>query len=210
VRIYDIEIENKLIIKFIYKDKPFKMVVDLIAKKNKSIIIPSILENNKALAPSSLANVEIIYTVKEGIYQFKSTKFEANIYQGMRVYYVTSQEEVSRLNRREAFRVFIGELSQIDVDAEDGTKKEFEGVLRDISVSGMCIVLKNELDIGTTISIIYNYEGLNIHLLGKITRKDKVERYNAFIYGCKFKETNNGVNRVVVLKQIRGSTKSKG
>ena len=165
------------------------MTVDIITKNYKHIIIPSILENDQVVAPSFMSEVEIIYTVKDGFFQFEAIELEASIHQGMRVYLASSPTETSRVNRRDAYRVFIGELVKINIMTENGIKKDFEGVLKDISVLGMGLILKNEFEIGTTMSIIFNYEGLNIHLLGKVVRKDKIKRYRAFSYGCLFKES---------------------
>ncbi|MHB8129238.1 MAG: PilZ domain-containing protein [Mobilitalea sp.] len=208
MRLIDIEIENKVIIKFKYKDRPFSMNVDIISKDYKHIVIPSILENNQVVDPSGLSEVEIIYTVKDGIFHFESIELETSMYQGMRVYLASSDNETARVNRREAYRVFIGELVKINVMDENGVKKDLEGVLKNISVLGMGLILKNELEIGTTMSIIYNYEGLNMHLLGKVVRKEKVKRYKAYQYGCLFKEPNNAINRVITLKQIKSKNEN--
>lgn len=203
MKIVDIEVSNKLIIKFIYKDKPYSMVVDLIAKSSQYIVIPAILQYNEVVDPSLLANVEIIYTVKDGIFRYEYPKIETSVLQGIRVYLVSAEDDVARLNRRNAYRVFIGEVVKLYVTSQNGSKKDYEGILKDVSISGMGVVLKNELEIGSTISIIYNYEGLNIHLSGQVIRKKKINRYRAFVHGCRFDTPNNGISRVLTLMQIR-------
>lgn len=210
MKIIDIEIENKLIIKFNYKDRPFSMVVEIISKNNNYIIIPSILEKDLIVDPSTLSEVELIYTVKDGIFLFESTRFEISVYQGMRVYLVSSDEDINRINRREAYRVFIGELVKINVTTADGKKKNIEGILKNISVTGMGIISKHEFEIGSTISVIYGFEGIYFHLLGEVIRKDKINRYKAYSYGCLFKVPNNGINRVISQIQIRNKTERVG
>lgn len=210
MKIIDIETENKLIIKFKYKDRPFSMIVEIIAKNNKYIIIPSILENNQVVDPNTLSEVEIIYTVKDGIFLFEATSLEISVYQGMRVYLVSSDEDINRQNRREAYRVFIGELVKINITTEDGKKKNIEGIVKNISVTGMGIISKHEFEIGTTMSVLYEFEGIYFHLLGEVIRKEKIHRYKAYSYGCMFKVPNNNINRVITQIQIRNKNEHAG
>lgn len=203
MKITEIELPNKLIFKFKYREKPYRMIVQIISKSREHIVIPSLLENNQVVDPGNLADVELIYTVRDGIFQYKGIKMNASKYNSMRVYHVSSEEEVTRLNRRGAYRVFIGELLKILVIPANGQKKELDGILKDLSVTGMGIILKDEFEIGTNISMIYPYEGMNVPLSGVIVRKDKFERYRAYSYGCIFPEPNNGVNKIVTLKQIK-------
>lgn len=203
MKITEIELPNKLIFKFKFRDKPYRMIMEIVAKSNKYIVIPSILANNQVLDPGMITDVEFIYTVKDGIFLYNNTKLETSSFQGMRVYQVSTEDDITRLNRRGAYRVFIGELIKMLVVNPNGKKKEMDGILKDLSVTGMGIISKVELEIGSNISMIYNYEGLNVHLTGQIIRKDKLERYRAYNYGCIFKEPNNGVNKVVTLKQFK-------
>lgn len=203
MKIIEIEIENKLLLKFKYKEKPYSMIVVLFAKSAQHIIIPSILENDRVVNPEELKEPEIIYTVKDGIFRFGQLKMESAFCQGIRVYSVSSDEDVIRANRREAYRMFIGELAKVTVTMENGKKRNVEGILKNISITGMSIVLKQEFDVGSSMSILYEFEGLNFFLQGTVVRKDKMNGYRAFSYGCRFKDTNNSLNRIIIQKQTR-------
>ena len=209
MKLTEIETENKLILKFKYKGKPFSMVVALIAKNSQYIIIPSILENDQVVDPASLTEVEIIYTIKEGVFCFTNNKLDATTFNGIRVYYVSSEEDIQKENRREAYRVFIGDLVKILAVTPKGKKKNVEGILKNLSVTGMGVMSKQEFELGTTLRIIYNFEGVNFLLLGQIIRKDKLYRYRAYSYGCKFNDANNSVNRIIMLKQLRQKNSKK-
>jgi c-di-GMP-binding flagellar brake protein YcgR len=203
MKITDIDTDNKLLLKFKYKEKSYSMVVVLFAKNAQHIIIPSILENNLVVNPEQLKEVEIIYTVMDGIFRFGELKMESAFFKGIRVYNVSSDEDITRSNRREAYRMFIGELMTVTVVMENGNKRNIEGILKNISVTGMSVVLKQEFEIGTTMRILYNFEGLNFYLQGTVIRKDKMKGYRAFSYGCIFKDPNHSINRVIIQKQIR-------
>ncbi len=203
MKLIDIETENKLLLKFKYKEEYYSMIVDLVAKNSTYIIIPSILDNNQVIDPEILEEAELIYTVKEGVFKFEELTMEIASFLDMRVYQVSSEEDVSRINRREAYRVFIGEVVTVMVLIENGSWRNVEGVLKNISITGMGIILKQEFDIGTMMRILYNCEGVHYLLEGTVIRKEKAKRYRAFSYGCLFKEPDNKLNRVIIQKQIR-------
>ncbi len=203
MKIIDIETENKLLMKFKYKEKNYTMIVALIAKSSEYVIIPAILANNQVVDPDALEEVEIIYTVKDGVFRFEQLKIVAAFVLGMRVYHVSSEEDVTRMNRRESYRVFIGEVVTVMVTTEEGRKRNVEGVLKNISVTGMGIVLKQDFEIGTSMRILYDCEGVHFLLQGTVIRKEKVKGYRAFSYGCLYKNPDNKLNRVIIQKQIR-------
>ena len=203
MKLTDIETEIKLLLKFKYKEKKYSLVVMLYEKKAGYIIIPSILKNDKVVHPQELKEAEIIYTVKDGIFRFEQLKIESTYYKGARVYNVSSDENVSRANRRQAYRMFIGELTTVTVIMENGKSRTIEGILKNVSITGMSIVLKQEFDVGTIMRILYEFEGLPFLLQGTVIRKDKMNGYRAFSYGCIFKDPNRCISRVIIQKQIR-------
>lgn len=203
MKITDIETENKLLLKFKYKEKNYSMIVRLFAKTAQYIVIPSILENDLLVNPEDLKDAEIIYTVKDGIFRFGLLKMESAFYKGIRVYNVSSDEDITRSNRRECYRLFIGELVTVTVLMENGKKRNVDGILKNISITGMGVILKQEFEIGTVLRILYTFDGLNFLLQGKVIRKDKMRGFRAFTYGCIFKDPNHTINRIIIQKQIR-------
>ncbi len=206
MKLTEIEADNKLIFRFKFKNKPYSMVVKVITKSEQCLMIPAILNRNQVLDPSGLTDVEIIFTVKDGVFIYKDVKLETSIIMEKNVYLVFSEEDVARLNRREAYRVFIGEILDITVLARNGQRNVYNGILKDMSTLGMGVILKNEIEIGSTLQVVYQYEGLNINLVGEVNRKERMNRYRAFIYGVKFREPNNNVFRVIILKQVKNKS----
>jgi c-di-GMP-binding flagellar brake protein YcgR len=203
MKIFELDTENKLIIKFNHFDKDYSLFVSLLAKSSQYIVIPSILKNNEVVNPALLKNAEIIYTVKDGVFRFPISKLEPEVFKGMRVYYTYSESDVNLENRREAYRVFIGEIVSALVMTQNGKKKNVEGILKDLSVTGMSVISKMEFEEGATMQIVFNFEGVNFLLIGEIIRKEKVHRFRAFVYGVKFTSPNYGINRILMIKQIR-------
>ncbi len=209
MRLTDIDTDYKLIFRFKYKDKPYSMMVSIITKSIQCLIIPAILDRNQVLDPNLITDAEIIYTVKDGVFIFNDIKLEVSSIMEKRVYLVFSEADIPRLNRREAYRVFIGEIIKITVVTKNGRKRVYEGILKDLSILGMGVILKSDIDIGSSINIAFQYEGLYLPLAGEIIRKEKMNRYRAYTYGCRFKEPNNSIFRVIVLKQVKNKNENK-
>jgi c-di-GMP-binding flagellar brake protein YcgR len=203
MKIFEIDTENKLIIKFNHSDKDYSLFVSLLARSSQYIVIPSILKNNQVVDPAQLKNAEIIYTVKEGVFRFPISKLQPEVFKGMRVYHTYSENDVVVENRRDAYRVFIGEIVTAAITYQNGKKKNVEGILKDLSVTGMGVISKVEFELGTMMQIIFNFEGVNFLLVGEIIRKEKIQRFRAFSYGVKFTNPNYGINRILMIKQIR-------
>ena len=203
MKIFEIDTENKLIIKFNHSDKDYSLFVSLLAKSSQYIVIPSILKNNQVVDPVQLKDAEIIYTVKDGVFRFPINKLQSEVFKGMRVYYTFSDSDATMENRREAYRVFIGEIVTVSITNQNGKKKNVEGILKDLSLTGMGVISKLEFEKGTMMQIIFNFEGVNFLLAGEIIRKEKIQRFRAFNYGVKFTSPNYGINRILMIKQIR-------
>ncbi len=203
MKIFEIDTENKLIIKFNHNDKNYSFFVSLLAKSSGYIVIPSILKNNEVVDPSLLKDAEIIYTVKEGVFRFPISKLQPEIFKGLRVYYTYSEKDTAIENRRESYRVFIGEIVTVLITNEDGRRKNVEGILKDLSITGMGVISKMEFEEGSLMQILFNFEGVNFLLSGKIVRKEKIRRFRAFSYGIQFTNPNYGIQRIIMVKQVR-------
>ncbi|HHV10896.1 MAG TPA: PilZ domain-containing protein [Clostridiales bacterium] len=203
MKIFEIDTENKLIIKFNHNDRIYSFFVSLLARSSGYIVIPSILKNNEVVDPGLLKDAEIIYTVKDGVFRFPISKLQPETFKGLRVYYTYSEGDVALENRREAYRVFIGEIVTVLITNEDGRRKNVEGILKDLSVTGMGVISKMEFEEGTLMQIVFNFEGVNFFLSGRIVRKEKIRRFRAFSYGVKFDSPNYNIQRIIMVKQIR-------
>lgn len=202
MRLTEIDTENRLIFRFKYKDKAYSMPVNIISKSTQCIIIPAILNRNQVLDPNSITNADLIFTVKDGIYNFQDLKIEASTIMDKNVYLLFSDTDCTKINRREAYRLFVGEILKINVISKDGSTKVYDGILKDMSILGMGIILKNDIEIGTMINVQYSYGGICVQLVGEVIRKSKMDRFRAYTYGCKFFEPNNSVFRIIVMKQL--------
>ncbi len=114
-----------------------------------------------------------------------------------------------RFNRRDNFRVWLGQYCHI---ALRGSKAQHDAIVKDISNTGVGLIIKKEyeINIGDTIEVQFNFEKYNeqkedyqftLHTLkGEIVRiVDQSEKVN--LVGCNITEGKEEVERFVAMKQ---------
>ncbi|MDF2609292.1 MAG: hypothetical protein K0R92_766 [Lachnospiraceae bacterium] len=200
---------SEIELNFIYKEEARSMIVE---KRNASInvmYIPAILDKNIPILESEMEDVVISYKANDGITIFNPVKLELKKYNENYIYIVTSDCNAERQNRREAFRVFIGEQVTLTVKYKDGHENKCPGVLKDLSVGGMGIVSGVNLDYVASISIVYEvWDGYNILLTGHVVNSVKLER--GYLYGCKFNERSEVLSKFTVKRQIKNRMAAMG
>lgn len=121
-------------------------------------------------------------------------------------YAITTNSQSVVVNRREAFRIFVG----ANVVAQKGMNKSANDViLKDLCSQGFSITVDNkdiEYEINQTVHIVYNdrieetCQNFSFHLYGIIIRKDEIENGKT-VYGCKLNSRVPGLENYVMLKE---------
>lgn len=125
------------------------------------------------------------------------------------VHSLRASKEGRRFNRRDNFRVWLGQFCHI---ALRGTKAQHDAMVKDISNTGVGLIIKKEyeLNIGDAVEVQFNFEKYNeqkedyqftLHTLkGEVVRiVDQNEKVN--LVGCKITEGREAVERFVAMKQ---------
>jgi c-di-GMP-binding flagellar brake protein YcgR len=196
---------------FIYKEEARSMIVEKRDASPRVIYIPAILDKYVPIPESEMEDVEIVYKANDGITVFKPVKLELRKYNENYIYIVTCDSNVERQNRREAFRVFIGESITLNVSTKDGKEQKCPGVLKDISVGGMGIISGNNLEDADTISIVYEvWEGYQVLLTGQVVSSVELDGRRGYLYGCKFNERSEVISKFTVKRQIKNRMSAMG
>ncbi len=149
-------------------------------------------------------NIEMM-VVKPGEvpYNFKNVQVTLVEYEGGRYHCLRTGTIGVRLNRRNAFRVFIGENGSV---AELPGNKTVNVLVKDLSSTGIgFLISKNEnveFDIGARISVIFTDSavGTKIEAEGKIVRI--MEQETQMLYGCMFTRHYPAIERYTATKQL--------
>lgn len=122
-------------------------------------------------------------------------------YQKQKVHAIYSERESKRLNRRQAFRQYVGLPAALIVDE---TRERIDVTLKDVSTSGMSFVASPSLEAGKIGSFRLVYEDpdlkIIIQLAGVVVREEQVDE-NKKVFGCMLKQSSLNMNSYVATKQ---------
>lgn len=129
-------------------------------------------------------------------------------------YTVFTLAESKTLNRRGAFRCYIGMATHVQVGAHRST---VEAIIKDISTTGFAFTTDSEKEFteGETVHAVLNdhfdeiAKNYNFALFGVIVRHYELENGNV-VYGCRFLNHIYGLENYITLKERLRLQKSRG
>lgn len=135
--------------------------------------------------------VNLLYINDNQVHCWKNIKLKAVRFE-KRVYHSAELSgEAEILNRRGAYRVYIGEQMMLTAFSATGPKN-YQVHLKDISESGMAYFSKEEFDVGRTVRLhLVLKKGEELQLSAQIIRIQEYENRTDKLYGCKFIEKNS-------------------
>ncbi len=122
-------------------------------------------------------------------------------------YQITSYSEGYENNRREAFRLFIGNdgVAQVGIN-----KKALEVIVRDVSENGFSFVTSTDVTmaVGEPVRLVFIDLDITFSLMGIVVRKVNVNEKEV-LYGCKLSVKNNKLLKYINDKQRQEISTSK-
>ena len=161
------------------------------------LLIECVRYNNKVVNLAS-KNVVVSVTVDENPLPVKFSDVDMSVVKkdGELYHRVRTAKDGREVNRRESFRVFIGEPGLAQINENTKTR---DVLVKDISTTGFAIVSDDDLDINTNIRLSFIDKGTQIILQGCVVRKEY--RNNRVIYGCKLVKAPKGLGNYLARKQ---------
>ena len=131
--------------------------------------------------------------------KIKAVRYEKKIYHSAEL---VADAEI--LNRRGAYRVYVGEQMLLTAFSANGPKT-YHVNLKDISETGMAFFSKEEFDVGRTVRLNFSIKkGQELPLSSQIIRIQEFDNRQDKLYGCKFVEKNNRLVSILMhLQQER-------
>lgn len=130
------------------------------------------------------------------------------------LYSVSTVSPSRELNRRSAFRCFVGVTTSVQVGLNHSA---LEATIRDISMTGFSFVpydSEKEFETGSTVHCVLNdmieekMEKFSFHLFGIIVRKNTLEN-DKIVYGCRLTSKIHGFEKYIMLKERLRLSKSR-
>ena len=194
--------DNKIIIELSIKGQKFEFPSKVVSQGNNSIFIEPIRINGKVLTFNSSESVAVnIVMIREN----KSPM----VWKGVGVacvheksgsfYKITASGEGFEINRRGAFRLFVGisGVAQLGIN-----RKAVAVIVKDVSENGFSFVSSEDMEnvINMPVRLVFNDFNKNYSLMGIIVRKVIINE-TKLLYGCQLSVNNSQLEQYINQKQ---------
>lgn len=173
---------------------------EIIYIKNNSILISSIKVNDQTIGFSDKCRINFLYKSDGKLYIWEDVNVKLVKYDGGIYHKIDLSGKGKPYNRRDSFRMYIGEEMIIYVNTANGLSA-LQVLVKDISETGVAFISKEDFDVEKTFRLRLKEDAMAINLSGVIVRKEFLSNINSNLYGCKFLEKNQVLGKFIAQKQ---------
>lgn len=194
-------------------DYEMKTITKLVIQKDLySTVFEAIINNGKTLGLTT--NDTMVYNVKctmnDKYYVWNNVYIKTvKLPSGSTYYLVMSAFDVNVMNRRNAYRLWIGEEVTVTLGL---SQDRIRGILKDLSASGMGVIVADASDFHLERIVHVQYIDADktiFNLTGKVVSVTEISPAKILI-GCAFVGKSQAVERYVSQKQIERAKERKG
>lgn len=183
-----------------YSGRAMQFNSEIIHIINNSIMISPILVNEQTIGFNDNCRINLIVKIDDKVYLWDNVTVKLVKYDGVIYHKIDVIGEGKPYNRREAYRMYIGEDMPIYINTSSGPLA-ISVLVKDLSETGVGFITKEDLETDRTIRLKIKDSHSIISLSGIIIRKDYLSHLDSFLYGCKFNEKNNKLGNYIARKQ---------
>jgi len=153
------------------------------------VLLTPIHIDRKIIGFPSKFTVNLLYPEEGQVYCWNNVTVKAVRYHSHIYHYVELSGSGTILNRRGAFRVYIGENMNVLKLTSFGAQL-YEVFVRDISETGTCFMSKTEFNVGRNLRLQIRFRsGHELSIRCQIIwRRENPNRKTTYLYGCRFTE----------------------
>lgn len=169
---------------------------------NNHVLLTPIRVNGKIVGFPPECAVNLLYIGENQVFCWKNIKLKAVRYEKNVYHSAELIADAELLNRRGAYRVYIGGKMTLTAFSATGPKT-YSIHLKDISETGMAFFSQEEFDVGRTVRLNFSVKkGMELPLSAQIIRIQEFENRKDKLYGCKFIERNNRLIGILMHLQV--------
>jgi len=200
LQISEITVGGSVEIEVIMANKTINFKSKVAFIKNNTIFIESIKFNDRTVGFSDKFKLNFLYKKDEKLYKWEYASVKLIKYNGGIYHKVNIIGEGMPYNRRDYFRLYIGEEMPIFINSANGATA-LTVLVKDISESGVDFISKEDIDVNRTIRLKLKNNNTIINLNGIIVRREYNANLQSFVYGCKFYEKSNDLGKYIAKRQ---------
>lgn len=194
--------DNKIIIELSIKGQKFEFPSKVVSQGNNSIFIEPIRINGKVLtfnASESIAINIVMIRENKSPMVWKGVGVACVHEKSGSFYKITASGEGFEINRRGAFRLFVGisGVAQLGIN-----RKAVDVIVKDVSENGFSFVSSEDIEnvINMPVRLVFNDFNKNYSLMGIIVRKVIINETKV-LYGCQLSVNNSQLEQYINQKQ---------
>ncbi len=154
-----------------------------------SALLSPILVNGKIVGFPPSCNISFIYPTQERVYVWYGVNVKAVRYKGKIYHSVDVIGDANTMNRRGAYRIFIGSQMSITAFTNSGPTPT-DVLVKDISETGFSFLSSEPFETGRMVRLNLDTGRGILKLPAQIVRKQQMEDRLDVLYGCRFSSHN--------------------
>lgn len=188
VTIEDIQTNDTVEIEILYKGmrKSFPSVVREFV--DDSILVDPIMSGSKAVGFPEELKTRLSIVIKGVPFVWNDPKVRLVKYAGKMYHMISIPGEGNYMNRRQAFRQYVGEEMPITVTRRGGEKDVLTVLVKDLSETGVGIVSDVLMNVDDSIRLRISDAGYLMSINAVVVRIQEEKDNRDRVYGCQFTE----------------------
>lgn len=189
MRIEEISVDAAIELDVRYQGKFMNFRSKVVLVRDMSVLINSIKVGDQKIGFTNQCFIQFLYKVNGKVYLWENVSVSLVKFNGVVYHKVDLMGEGKQYNRRNAYRLYVGEEMPIYMNTTSGLTA-VTVLLKDISETGIGFISKDELNTERMFRFKFKNDKKVIDLSGMIIRKEYLEHLSTYLYGGKFGEKN--------------------
>ncbi len=162
------------------------------------LLLNPIFVNKKLIGFPKECSVNLTYTLSDVFFVWKNIDIKTIIYKNHYYHAASLIGDAEAINRRNNYRVYIGEDMQVTYFTDEGPKN-ITALIKDISETGFAFISRENFTANRTVRInIPQPDRSVMHISAKIVRTVPMDDEIRTLYGCQFLEKNPNLNQYLM------------
>lgn len=191
MKLTDMEMAHSVELEIMHDGRKTALLTSVEGIIENRVLLTPIHIDGKVVGFPAYLTVNLLYPEDGQVFCWSNVSVKAVRYHGHVYHSIILPGSAIVLNRRGAYRVYIGETKFIYHRNHIETKM-YEIYLRDLSETGMCYMSKDHFEVGRAVHLQLRLaNGHELTIRAKILwKRENPNRSTTFLYGCKFTEKN--------------------
>jgi c-di-GMP-binding flagellar brake protein YcgR len=202
LQISEIQIGAKIEVEVKYNGRNVSFRSQVVFIQDSSVVVNAITVDEQTLGFSENCQINFLYIVDGKVFAWENVTVKLIKYEGKLYHLIVLSGEGIPYNRRNSYRMYIGEDMPLYINTPNGSSA-INVLVKDISENGVAFITKDDLSINRTFRLkLKDSNNRFITLSGIIIRKEYLEHLQSYLYGCRFNENNSTLGRYIAQRQI--------